>query len=78
MSRCTPLTRAELKRHPLPPVEEADKDAHGRLFIIAGSLQTPGSAVIAATVSRRSRSKTSAGTPVATVHPVLAERAYAE
>lgn len=53
MSRCTPLTLAELKRHPLPPVEEADKDSHGRLLVIAGSGQTPGSAVMAATAALR-------------------------
>lgn len=54
MSRCTPLTPVELKRHPLPPVEAADKDAHGRLLVIAGSKQTPGSAAIAATAALRS------------------------
>ena len=53
MSRCAPLTLAELKRHPLPPVEAADKDVHGRLLVIAGSSQTPGSAVMAATAALR-------------------------
>jgi len=48
------LTRAELKRFPLPPVEEADKNAHGRLLLIAGSRETPGSAAIAATAALRS------------------------
>jgi len=48
------LTRAELKRFPLPLVEEADKDAHGRLLLIAGSRETPGSAAIAATAALRS------------------------
>ena len=54
MNRCTALTFDELKRHPLPPVEEADKDAHGKLLLIAGSRQTPGSAAIAATATMRS------------------------
>lgn len=54
MSHCSALTLAELKRHPLPPVEGADKDAHGRLLLIAGSQQTPGSAAIAATAALRS------------------------
>lgn len=48
------LTRAELERFPLPPVEEADKNAHGRLLLIAGSIETPGSAAIAATAALRS------------------------
>lgn len=54
MSGCKPLTLAELKRHPLPPVAEADKDAHGKLLLVAGSSQTPGSAAIAATAALRS------------------------
>lgn len=54
MNRCVALTPAELKRHPLPPVEAADKDAHGKLLLIAGSRHTPGSAVIAATGALRS------------------------
>lgn len=49
-----PLTRAELARHPLPPVAEADKDAHGRLLVVGGSRNTPGSAVITATSAMRS------------------------
>ena len=54
MSRCVPLTLEELKRHPLPPVEAGDKDAHGKLLLIAGSRQTAGSALIAATAALRS------------------------
>lgn len=48
------LIRAELKRFPLPPVEEADKNEHGRLLIVAGSRETPGSAALAATAALRS------------------------
>lgn len=47
------LTRAELDKHPLPPVVEADKDEHGKLLVVAGSANTPGSAVIAATAAMR-------------------------
>ena len=54
MSRCKSLTAVELKRHPLPSIEEGDKDSHGRLLVIAGSSQTPGSAVITATAALRS------------------------
>ncbi len=54
MSRCAALTADELKRHPLPPIEEADKDAHGRLLLVAGIRQTAGSAAIAATAAMRS------------------------
>ena len=53
MSRCIALTLAELKRHPLPPIKEADKDARGRLLVIGGSSQTPGSSAIAATAALR-------------------------
>ena len=54
MNHCTPLEPGELRRHALPRIEEGDKDAHGRLLIIAGSNLTPGSAVIAATAALRS------------------------
>lgn len=42
------LTQAELKRHPLPGIEEGDKDAHGKLLVIAGSRAVPGAALLAA------------------------------
>lgn len=74
MSRCTPLDRAELARHPLPLVKEGDKDAHGRLLVIAGSSQTPGSAVITAIAALRSGcGKVS----VATVEPMAPHIAMA-
>lgn len=53
MSGPFPLTPDELGRHPLPPVAQDDKYAHGQLLLIAGSRQTPGSAVIAATAAQR-------------------------
>lgn len=48
------LTKAELQKYPLPPVTEADKDSHGRLLVVAGSRNTPGSAAITATAALRS------------------------
>ncbi len=54
MSSVEPLTLAQLKLHPLPPYVDEGKDSHGRLLLIAGSGQTPGSAVIAATAALRS------------------------
>ena len=48
MKRPRALTQAELKRHPLPPVEGGDKDSHGRLLIVAGSRSVPGAALLAA------------------------------
>ncbi|MES2902991.1 MAG: NAD(P)H-hydrate dehydratase [Pseudomonadota bacterium] len=47
-SRPKPLTAAELKRHPLPPVAGGDKDSHGQILIIAGSREVPGAALLAA------------------------------
>ena len=74
MSRCTALTLDELRRHPLPPVEAADKDAHGRLLLIAGSRQTPGSAVIAANAAMRSGC---GSVSIATVEPMAPHVAMA-
>ena len=47
------LTRAELGKHPLPPVLEANKDERGRLLVVAGSAHTPGSAAMTATAAMR-------------------------
>ncbi len=54
MSSCAALDLDLLRRHPLPPVEEGDKNSHGKLLVIAGSTETPGSAVIAAMAALRS------------------------
>lgn len=54
MSPCIKLDLKELARHPLPPVAEGDKDSHGQLLVIAGSAQTPGSAVLTAIAALRS------------------------
>lgn len=48
MMRPTALTPAALKRHPLPPVEDGDKDSHGQILVIAGSRDVPGAALLAA------------------------------
>ena len=74
MSRCTELTLKELQRHPLPPVVEADKDVHGRLLLIAGSSQTPGSAVLAANAAMRSGC---GSVSIATVEPMAPHVALA-
>ena len=74
MTRCATLTLDVLKRNPLPPVTEADKDAHGRLLLIAGSNQTPGSAAITATAAMRAGcGKVS----IATVEPMAPHLAMA-
>ena len=54
MSPCIKLDLKELARYPLPPVAEGDKDSHGQLLVIAGSAQTPGSAVLTAIAALRS------------------------
>ena len=54
MSRVRPLNRAELKRHPLPPIEGGDKDSHGQILIIAGSRDVPGAPLLSAHGAMRS------------------------
>ena len=46
MKAPTALTRAQLRRHPLPPVESGDKDSHGSILIIAGSRDVPGAGLL--------------------------------
>lgn len=48
------LTRAALRDFPLPPVADGDKNDHGRLFIVAGSRQVPGSALLCGRSALRS------------------------
>ena len=48
MTRPAALTRAALRKFPLPPIESGDKDAHGQILIVAGSRDTPGAALLAA------------------------------
>ena len=42
------LTREALRAFPLPEQSDAGKDDHGRLLIVAGSRQVPGSALLSA------------------------------
>jgi ADP-dependent NAD(P)H-hydrate dehydratase len=53
MSEPTPLDRAALKHHPLPPVIDGDKETKGRILVLAGSRDVPGAALLAATAAMR-------------------------
>jgi hydroxyethylthiazole kinase-like uncharacterized protein yjeF len=48
------LTREVLRAFPLPGQSDGGKDDHGRLLIVAGSRQVPGSALLSATAALRS------------------------
>lgn len=48
-----PLTRAALKRFPLPPVVDGDKETKGRILVIAGSREVAGAALLTATAAMR-------------------------
>ena len=48
-----PLTRSELKNRPLPVIEPADKNDHGKLLVIGGNRSTPGSTILCATAALR-------------------------
>lgn len=54
MSEPRALDRGALERFPLPPVGDGDKNEHGRLLIVGGSRQVPGSAILSATAALRS------------------------
>ena len=49
----TPLDEKSLKRHPLPPVRDGDKDSKGRILVIASSPAVPGAASLCATAALR-------------------------
>ena len=49
----TPLDKARLDEHPLPPVVDGDKETKGRILIIAGSQDVPGAALLCATAAMR-------------------------
>ena len=53
MSRPRALNAAELKRHPLPPIEGGSKDARGKLLIVGGSREVAGAPIITATAAMR-------------------------
>ena len=71
MSRCTALTLAELRRHPLPPVVAGDKNAHGKLLVIAGTRDIPGPAMITANAAMRAGAGKITIATVASVAPQL-------
>jgi ADP-dependent NAD(P)H-hydrate dehydratase len=47
------LNRAALRAHPLPPVIDGDKETKGRVLIVGGSREVPGSVLLAATAAMR-------------------------
>ncbi|MGY4516711.1 NAD(P)H-hydrate dehydratase [Lysobacter sp. HA18] len=52
--RVTAISPAWLKRHPLPqPSHEGDKDARGRILVIAGAGEMPGAALLSAVAALR-------------------------
>ncbi|MFL5605326.1 MAG: NAD(P)H-hydrate dehydratase [Gemmatimonadaceae bacterium] len=54
MSRVIEVTRALLRRIPLPqPTPESDKDARGRVLVVGGSAQTPGAILLAGVAALR-------------------------
>jgi ADP-dependent NAD(P)H-hydrate dehydratase len=53
VSKATLLDRAALNRHPLPEVDDGDKDEHGRILIVAGSRDVPGGAILSPTAAMR-------------------------
>ncbi|HKH27993.1 MAG TPA: NAD(P)H-hydrate dehydratase [Sphingomicrobium sp.] len=48
-----PLTRSALKKFPLPPVVDGDKDTKGRILIIAGCRELAGAALLVARSAMR-------------------------
>ena len=52
---CPTVTRAWLRRHPLPPIDaEGDKEARGRVLLVGGSSEIPGAAILGAEAALRS------------------------
>lgn len=68
----SPLDRAALEAHPLPPIEAGDKDSHGAILIIAGSRSVPGAALLAAHGAMRAGAGKLKIATVASVAPHLA------
>lgn len=48
------LTRSALAQFPLPPIEDTGKNERGKLLIVAGSAEVPGSALLCAVAALRS------------------------
>lgn len=72
MSEPAELSRYALRDFPLPRVCDGDKNEHGKLLLVAGCRQIPGSAILSATAALRSGAgKVQIGT-VETIAPALA------
>lgn len=72
MTRPEALTRALLKRHPLPAHTPGDKHAHGGILIIAGSREVGGAALLCALGAMRAGAGRLQIATVAGVAPNLA------
>lgn len=66
------LTRAALREFPLPAQSDGGKDDHGRLLIVAGSRQVPGSALLSAIAALRSGAGKVRIATAASVAPAMA------
>lgn len=66
------LTRAALREFPLPEQSDGGKDDHGRLLIVAGSRQVPGSALLSAMAAFRSGAGKVRIATAASVAPAMA------
>src|SRR4051795_4541339 len=66
------LTPAVLRQHPIPgPEEQGDKEARGRVLVVAGSLEVPGAALLAATaVLRAGAGKVQLAVPASIAAPL--------
>lgn len=71
MSKVKMLDGSELRRHPLPPVAEGDKDSHGKLLVIAGTREIAGAAMITANSALRAGAGKITIATVASVAPQL-------
>ena len=47
------LDSSSLEAHPLPPIRNDDKDSKGRIFVLSGSAQVPGAALLCARAAMR-------------------------
>lgn len=72
MSSPIPLDLGELKRHPLPPVTEGDKNSRGKLLLIAGTREIAGAAGICANSALRAGVGKVTIATVSSVAPLLA------
>lgn len=69
---CTSLDLEELRRHPLPPIAEGDKNSRGKLLVIAGTREIAGAASICGNSALRAGAGKVTIATVANVAPLLA------